>query len=333
MATPEREETMRIVSAQPAVTAPRPVVENGNGYRGKRHGVDAQSDTSSARDLLALIRPHQWIKNGFVAAPLFLTPWAWGWETVGATSLGMLAFCLVASAVYIMNDYVDREADRKHPRKRHRPLAAKRVSVQAAFLMMGLLLVSGLAVAFSLSVPFVLILAAYFGLNVGYSMGLKDVAIADVLIIAGGFVLRVEAGATLIAVATTHWITIMMGLLALFIALGKRRDDLINSMTASHRPSLEGYNKAFLDNAMTAVLGALLVTYLIYTTDADVMVRMESEQLFYTAPFVAAGIMRYLQLMFVEKRSGDPTGIALTDRFLQGTIVGWALCFALLLYA
>lgn len=351
---------MRIMEAGPATTTSEPIVRdapttNGhsrtgypgsvrvhdpypsNGFQGNGNSRHTSHEVStppesSARQLLALLRLRQWVKNGFVAAPLFLTPWALAWDTVLATVVGIAAFCAVASAVYIMNDYVDRDGDREHPTKRQRPLAAQSVSIPAAFATFVLLLASGFTLALSLSVPFALVLAGYFALNVGYSAGLKNVAIADVMIIALGFVLRVEAGAMLIGVPTTEWITIMTGLLALFIALGKRRDDLVKSVSTSHRSSLAGYNRPFLDNAMTAVLGALLVTYVIYTTDAGVMMRMESRQLFYTTPFVAAGIMRYLQIMFVERQSGDPTELVWTDRFLQGAIMGWAVCFGLILY-
>lgn len=295
--------------------------------------VISKPSRSLGHQIVALLRPHHWVKNIFVLVPLLLTPTALTWSAIALASLGVMAFCLVASAVYVMNDYMDREADRLHPEKRFRPLAAGTVPTTLALSIMLLLLVGGLAVAWVLATRFFILLATYFTLNVGYSMGLKNIPIVDVLIVMLGFVLRVEAGASLIGVATTEWITIMTGLLALLLALGKRRDDVLNRMESNHRSSLVGYNKPFLDNAMTAVLGALLVTYIIYTTNPLVAARMYSDQLFYTTPFVAAGIMRYLQLLFVEGRSSDPTDVVLTDRVLQGTIVGWALCFGVLLYA
>jgi 4-hydroxybenzoate polyprenyltransferase len=287
---------------------------------------------SLPHQVVALLRPHHWVKNIFVLVPLLLTPWAMTWEAIGAALLGVAAFCAVASAVYVLNDYMDREADLMHPEKRFRPLASGSVPVPVAFAMMGSLLTLGFMIASSLAGQFVALLAVYFVMNVGYSMGLKAIPIVDVLIVTIGFVLRVEAGASLIGVATTQWITIMTGLLALLLALGKRRDDVMNSREVGHRSSLVGYNKPFLDNSMTAVLGALLVTYIIYTTDPGVAARIDSEYLFYTTPLVAAGIMRYLQLLFVEARSSDPTDVVLSDRVLQGTILGWAVCFGFLLY-
>ncbi|WGF87093.1 decaprenyl-phosphate phosphoribosyltransferase [Marinivivus vitaminiproducens] len=281
---------------------------------------------------LALLRPHQWIKNLFVAAPLFFTPSELTAESVVRVLLGMVCFCVLASAVYILNDYADREADRRHPEKCMRPLAAGTVSVSTAFALMAVLFVGGTTVAFLLSPTFALLALVYFGLNLGYSFGLKHFAIVDVMIIAFGFILRVEGGARLIEVAPSAWIVIATGLLALFLAIAKRRDDLVRSLGQDHRRSLDGYNKPFLDTALAVILGALLVAYMVYTTDVAVMERLGTPKLFYTAPFVVAGILRYLQITLVEERSGSPTKIVLTDRFLIVTVLGWALVFGALIY-
>lgn len=281
---------------------------------------------------LALLRPHQWIKNAFVAAPLFFTPWALTADSVATVGLGVVAFSALASAVYVLNDYVDRAADRLHPEKSRRPLAAGTVSVPMAFAFMGLLLAIGLGIAFGLSTGFAALALAYLVVNLGYSFGLKHVAIMDVLLIALGFVLRVEAGSVLIGVESSAWIVIASGLLALFLALAKRRDDVVRSLGGEHRRSLDGYNRVFLDTALAVVLGALLVAYLIYTTDAAVMARLGTDRLFYTAPFVVAGVLRFLQITLVEERSGAPTRIVATDPFLIGSVTGWALAFALLIH-
>lgn len=281
---------------------------------------------------LALLRPHQWIKNLFVAAPLFFTPSELSAESVLRVLLGIACFCALSSAVYILNDYADREADRRHPEKCHRPLAAGTVSVKAAFSLMAALFVVGTSVAFMLSPTFALLALLYCGLNLGYSLGLKHFAIIDVMIIAFGFILRVEGGARLIDVVPSAWIVIATGLLALFLAIAKRRDDLVRSLGQDHRRSLDGYNKPFLDTALAVVLGALLVAYMVYTTDQAVMERLGTSKLFYTAPFVVAGILRYLQITLVEERSGSPTKIVLTDRFLIVTVLGWALVFGALIY-
>lgn len=311
---------------KPRAPAAPPPPKDGTGT------VPATGKVGKPREIVRLLRPKEWVKNIFVAAPFLLTPEAQSWGAAFAVFWGILAFSAVASAVYVLNDYQDREADRHHPVKRHRPLAAGTVSPTAALSLLGFLLGVGFGLALWLSIPFALVVGAYFLLNVGYSYGLKDVAIMDVLIIAMGFILRVEAGALLVGVIATIWITLMTGLMAVFIGLAKRRDDLIRAMGADHRSSLQGYNKAFLDNAVTVVLGALLVAYLIYTTDREVAARMGTDGLVYTTPFVLVGILRYLQLMFVEERSGNPTDLVLKDRVLRGSIVGWAVAFGVIIY-
>ncbi len=277
------------------------------------------SQPSSLAALLWLLRPHQWVKNAFVLAPLAFTPSAMSLTNLGLALASVACFCAMASAVYVLNDYLDREADRLHPTKRDRPLAAGTVAVPVALLTMLALVFAG-------------VLAGYAAINVAYSLRLKRVAIIDVVIIALGFVLRVEGGARVIDVEPSSWIVIMTGLVALFLALAKRRDDLVKQLGRGHRASLDGYNRPFLDVAISVVLGALLVAYLIYTTDSTVMARLGTENLFYTAPFVVVGVLRYLQLTMVMEMSGSPTKVVLSDRFLILTIVGWIAAFAALLY-
>jgi 4-hydroxybenzoate polyprenyltransferase len=282
--------------------------------------------------ILMLLRPKQWIKNTFVAAPLFFTPDRISGDSIIAVLAGFAAFCMVASAVYCLNDFRDREADRSHPVKRARPLASRAVSPAAALVLMVCLLVGGVALA-AWRVPVIVpILGVYFLINVAYSLYLKSIAVIDVLIVAFGFVLRVQAGAMLIAVEPSAWILIVTGLLALFIALAKRRDDIIRDMDSGHRKSLEGYSRQFLDGSLMAVLSTLLVSYLIFTTDQAVMARLGSERLYFTGPFVIAGVLRYLQLTIVYERSGSPTDLVYTDKGLQLSIVGWLLAFGLILY-
>lgn len=287
---------------------------------------------SAVPPLLVLLRPHQWVKNAFIAAPLFFTPSAVNVGSVTVVLLGMLAFCALSSAVYILNDYMDRAADRLHPRKRLRPLAAGSVPIPLALGLMAVLAVGGLALAAALAPRFAGIALVYLFVNALYSLKLKDVSIVDVMLVALGFVLRVYGGAELINVLPSVWIVICTGLLALFMALAKRRDDLVKNVDTSHRSSLEGYTKQFIDTAITTVLGALLVSYLIYTTDQAVMTRIGSHNLYLTTPFVIAGVLRYLQITVVEERSGSPTALALTDKFLVLTVLGWLATFGVLIY-
>ena len=283
--------------------------------------------------VIRLLRPHQWVKNAFLAAPLFFTPSEVDAASVTAVALGFVAFCLVSSGVYVVNDLADRESDRLHPAKRTRPIAAGQVGVPMALVLAILLVGGGGVVAVALSASFASVLGVYLLLNLAYSLRLKHVAIVDVLLIAAGFVLRVEGGAALAGIVPTPWIIIMTGLLALFLALAKRRDDLVLALNNDHRRSLDGYNRSFLDAAVGVTLGALLVSYLVYTTDEQVMQRLGSRNLFYTAPFVVAGLLRYLQITLVEERSGAPTRIVLTDGFLIATVLGWIVVFAALIYS
>lgn len=282
--------------------------------------------------LLRLMRPRQWVKNAFVAAPLFFTPSMVSPGPALRVGAGVLCFCAISSAVYILNDYVDRDADRLHETKRNRPLAADTVSATAALALMGVLLVAGLTGAFALGLGFGLMGAAYFALNLSYSMGLKRVSILDVMIISIGFVLRVYAGGALIAVTPTVWIIVCTGLLALFVALAKRRDDLAKGLGGEHRASLAAYSTRFLDTSIAIVLGALVVSYIIYTTDLENRHRFGTDQLFITTPFVIAAVLRYLQITIVEERSGSPTDIVLTDRFLIFAALGWLATFGWLIY-
>jgi decaprenyl-phosphate phosphoribosyltransferase len=283
--------------------------------------------------LFRLMRPRQWVKNAFVAAPLFFTPEALTGAGITATVTAVLVFCLLSSAVYVVNDYCDREADRLHPEKRRRPIASGEVSAGMAVVLAVVLLACASAMTLTrLPHDFAPLAATYFVLNVLYSLKLKHVAILDVLIVATGFVLRVAAGAAAISVHPSVWIMICTGLLALFLAVAKRRDDLVKTMSDAHRPSLAGYNLRFVDASLAMILGALLVSYLIYTTDTAVITRYGTDKLYVTAPFVAAGVLRYLQITLVEERSGSPTEIALTDKFLILSVLGWAAVFAAIMY-
>ena len=290
------------------------------------------ADRRPALEIVRLLRPRQWVKNAFVAAPLFFTPSEVSSASVLRVALGIVCFCALSSAVYILNDYMDREGDRLHAAKRDRPLAAGTVLPGTALALMAFLTVAGFLGAFLLEFRFGLIGSGYFILNLAYSFGLKRVSILDVMIIALGFVLRVYAGGALIGITPTVWIIVCTGLLALFIALAKRRDDVAKGLGGDHRASLSGYSGRFLDTAIAIVLGALVVSYIIYTTDIENRHRFGTDDLFITTPFVVAAVLRYLQITIVEERSGSPTDIALTDRFLILAAVGWVATFGWLIY-
>jgi 4-hydroxybenzoate polyprenyltransferase len=280
------------------------------------------------------MRPHQYIKNLFIFLPLFFAARIADTTLLLNAFIAFIAFSLVASAIYTLNDYHDIEEDRQHPRKKHRPLASGVITKPQAIGIMTLLLVSGVALMASLSLSATAILLAYVGMNIAYSLYFKHVAILDVTIIAIGFVLRLFIGSVVTDISLSMWIVIMTFLLALFMALAKRRDDVLIYLDTGKkmRKVIDGYNLQFLDSAMAIMAAVVSVAYTIYTTSAEVVERVHSEYLYLTALFVIIGIMRYLQIAFIHKESGSPTRIILEDRFMQLTLLGWIISFAWILY-
>lgn len=302
-------------------------------FRTTQQRRPAGSVADLAMAALLLIRPRQWVKNAFVFAPLFFTPAAMSVDALQLVFLGFVCFCCVSSGVYCLNDVRDRDSDKNHPKKRLRPVASGRISVTAAVALAGVLIASGFGIATVLAPAVVPALLLYLIVNIAYNIILKNIAIIDVLAISFGFVLRVYGGAEVIGVVPTPWIQICAGLLALFIALAKRRDDVVLAIGAEHRVSLSGYTRLFLDVCIAVTLAALLVSYMIFTLMDDAMARLGSDQLFVTVPFVIAGIFRYLQLTLVFERSGSPTELVFKDWFLVAAVAGWLLVYAFLIYA
>ncbi len=283
-------------------------------------------------DYVRLIRPAHWVKNGIIIVPLFFTPELVTKAATGAVTVTVTIFCLMTSAVYVFNDWADRKADAAHPIKRFRPIASGRAEPRVALILALALALGSLAFATAFEPDVLPYVAAYAGLNIAYSLYLKHIAIVDVCVIALGFIIRVQAGVAAIHAVPSPWISILTGLIAMFLALAKRRDDLVLNVDREHRRSLGGYNAPFLDIAVTVILGALLVAYLIYTTDPQVIARYGTARLHYTAIFVAAGVLRYLQIGIVEHRSGAPTEVILSDKFLIVTFALWTAAVGVLIY-
>ena len=285
-------------------------------------------------DILQLLRPHQWVKNGIVLAGLIFSGSASHLDKSIDALLATLIFCLLSSTVYIINDIADADADRKHPDKASRPIAAGRITVATA---VGLAIVLGagsLAAAHSMQWGFFLTGAAYLILNILYSTWLKHIVIIDVMSIAAGFVLRALAGALVIDVNFSGWLLITSFLLAMFLALGKRRYEMValDNGGKDHRPILEQYSTYFLDQLIGIVTPAVLVCYLIYVISPDVKHRLGTEYLYLTVPFVIYGIFRYYYLIHRENKGGSPTRILLTDRPIIITVLLWLTTAVLLLY-
>lgn len=283
---------------------------------------------------IKLLRPKDWAKNLFLFVPLFFAGDLFDWSKILLVAVGVFCFCCVASSIYIINDYRDREDDRKHPVKKFRPLASGVVSPAIALVMFAVLLLAGLALAFYLDIPFAFLLAAYFVMNMGYSFGLKNVSILDIFIVAIGFAIRVKAGGVLADVDVTTWLNMMVFLLALFMAIGKRRDDvLLSESSGMHmRKVMKGYTVEFLNSLLALVSGIIIVAYFMYTLSDRMIAKHQTARLFYTGVFVMAGIMRYLQIIFVQKDAGSPTKILFKDRFIQIVIILWIISFYFILY-
>lgn len=287
-------------------------------------------------ECIKLLRPAQWCKNLFVFLPLFFAQSITDLPRLYACCVAFVLLCLVSSSIYILNDIKDVEYDRQHPQKCRRPIASGSVSVKRAWMMYGgiLLLAAGIWLVLLRDVQLGIVLGIYILLNHAYSLWLKHISILDVMIVASGFVLRIIAGAVAADVVPSHWIVIMTFLLALFLVMAKRRDDVLKyeKGETTTRRNIKSYNKMFLDHSLTLVAGVTLVSYLMYTVDANVIAQFDCEYVYSTSIFVLAGILRYLQLTLVEEKSWSPTLIIARDRFLQICIVCWLVLFGVIIY-
>jgi len=286
------------------------------------------------KDIIHLIRPKDWAKNLFLFVPLFFAGRLFEMETIKDLFYGFLCFCAIASAVYIINDYRDIEFDKLHPEKSSRPLASGKISKPKAVILAILLIIAGFTGAWFIRDKFMFVLALYFLLNLAYSFGLKNLPIVDIVIIAIGFVLRIKAGAVIAKVGLTEWLTIMVFLLALFMALAKRRDDVIlkNQSGMDMRKAVKGYNLQFINVGISLISSIIIVSYIMYTMSNEVQERIGTYRIYYTALFVIMGLFRYLQLVYVDEKSQSPTKILYKDRFIQVCLILWIVCFYVILY-
>lgn len=278
-------------------------------------------------NIIKLLRPHQYVKNLFVFAPLLFT-FHFVFNDVINTITVFILFSLLASSIYVINDYMDIEEDKQHPKKRFRPLASGEVSKGTAKILIISLSSISLIGAYLFNIDLFIVLCIYFVLNIAYSLKLKHITIVDIFIIATGFVLRLFAGTSVIETPLSMWIIILTFLLALFLAVAKRRDDVLLSAEGKEtRKNIDGYNLEFVNAIMVFMSGVIVVAYILYTVSGEVLNRLHTQHLYLTAFFVILGIMRYMQITFVEGNSGSPTKLVLKDRFLQITILFWLLSF------
>ncbi|PZR27841.1 MAG: decaprenyl-phosphate phosphoribosyltransferase [Citrobacter freundii] len=281
-----------------------------------------------------LLRPKDWAKNLFLFIPLFFAGQLENLHKVVDLSLAFLCFSAIASSIYILNDYRDVEDDRRHPVKCKRPIASGEVSKPAALIIALALIIAGFAGSLMIREKFTFVLAIYFVINLGYSFGLKNVSILDIILLAAGFVLRLKAGSVVSQIALSEWIVIMVFLLALFMAIGKRRDDVLLKLESGvdMRKSVKGYNLDFLNTVLALICAVIIVAYFMYTMSERTIARLGTYRLYYTCLFVIAGLMRYLQIIFVSSDSGSPTKILYKDRFIQVTLLLWVISFFLIIY-
>ncbi len=285
-------------------------------------------------NLLYSLRPGQWTKNLFVFAALVFAQRLNDSDAVIRAVIAFGVFCALSGATYLVNDVFDRPQDRQHPLKQHRPIASGEVSATLALTVAAVLGSVALMVAFALGPPFFIMAVAYVALFSAYSAFLKHVVIVDVLTIAAGFTLRATAGAAVIGVPISHWLLVCTTLLALFIALSKRRHELtlLTDAAAEHRPILGEYTPYLLDQMISVVTASTLIAYAFYTISPETTAKFGTDLLSLTIPFPLYGIFRYLYLVHRHDQGGSPAELVINDRPLLVCVALWALSVIFIIY-
>ena len=318
--------TGRSGTAAPELLAPPAVPGRGRGREPAARAIEIPAL------LLRSMRPRQWAKNGVVLIGLVFARELGKPDQVARAVLGVLVFCVLAGAVYLANDLLDLDKDRLHPTKRNRPLASGRLPVAVGAVASGALVLAGLLTAFVLSRDFFAVAVAYLALQAAYIGLLKHLVILDVMVLAAGFVLRAVAGALVVDVPISPWLYVCTMLLALFLALGKRRQELVllSGAAAGHRPSLEQYSVRLLDQLIQVVTTSLVFAYMLYTFSAENLPKSHAMML--TIPFVLYGLFRYLYLVHERGEGGSPEEVLLRDRPTFACVALWVLTAVLILY-
>ncbi|MGD0224862.1 MAG: decaprenyl-phosphate phosphoribosyltransferase [Terriglobia bacterium] len=289
---------------------------------------------STLRALVETLRPQQWVKNGFIFAALIFSQSLTRWDRCRQVLLAALVFCLVSSATYVLNDIMDASEDRHHPLKKLRPIASGQLNAGTAAIAGVVFGTAGLVEAWRLNSNFFGIVVAYLVLNILYSTFLKRVFLLDVFIVAAGFLFRVIAGGLVIRVPVSPWLIVCTTLLALFIALSKRRHEmvLLGRRASEHRAILADYSPYFLDQLISIVTASTVVSYALYTLSPDVQSKFPGKRLEMTIPFVLFGIFRYLHLIHHRDQGGNPTRSLFTDPVLLSVVLLWAAAVVLIIY-
>ncbi|MBF1397105.1 MAG: decaprenyl-phosphate phosphoribosyltransferase [Prevotella histicola] len=289
------------------------------------------------KNLIRLIRPKQWIKNLIVLLPVFFGGALLHPSAIYAGLITALSFSFAASSIYCLNDIIDIENDKHHPIKCNRPLASGAISIPQGYTLMVLMLILSMASTFLLydhQLETAGVIAFYWLLNIGYCLKLKQYAIIDVCIVAFGFVLRVLAGGISTSIHLSKWIVLMTFLLMLFLSFAKRRDDVVRMNETGHAPRQNTirYNLTFINQAITITSSVTLVCYIMYTVSPETIQNFHTDYLYLTSVFVLVGLLRYIQIAVVDKKSGDPTKVILRDRFTQLIVLAFGLAFLFIIY-
>lgn len=283
--------------------------------------------------LIISLRPKQWTKNFFVFAGIIFSLNFFQAALLLKVIYAFIIFCSLSSSIYLINDVRDAENDRKHPTKKRRPIAAGQLNPIFALCLSALLALFALSASFALNTLFAFTALTYFTLMIFYTFALRDVVILDVFSIAAGFVLRAIAGVVVIAVELSPWLVICTILLALFIALGKRRHELVTlEAAAEHRKILDEYTPQLLDQLISAVAGSTVMAYTLYTLWPETIAKFKTHNLVYSVPFVLYGIFRYLYLIYKKEKGGKPEEVLLTDFPLLADIALWIGSIILIIY-
>jgi len=282
-----------------------------------------------------LLRPKHWIKNIFIFAALIFSLNLFNIVKLIASLQSFFAFCLASSFVYIINDIIDIKQDRKHPKKRNRPIASGKISIKNAIIISIVCLIISMAFAYFVNLNTLIIILVYIFVNIIYSIKIKNVVILDVMFIALGFILRMIAGATAIEVSFSNWILLTTFCISLFLGFGKRRGEILlqnNNTQKNTRFVLKLYSTQFLDYMIISSVTLTIISYALYTIDLEVIKRFGTDKLIYTVPLVIYGIFRYLYVIYKSDSNGDPTEVVLKDKSIISVVLLWILLVICLIY-
>jgi 4-hydroxybenzoate polyprenyltransferase len=286
------------------------------------------------KQLIISLRPHQWTKNLLLFAALIF---GGKLQDIHLLSLSILAFFIysfISGSIYTINDITDKDKDKQHPEKKNRPIASGKLPVKIAWPAAIILLALGLSLSFYLNKAFGYVILLYVALTISYSVKLKQIAIIEIIIVAIGFVLRAIAGAEIIEVTISDWLLVCTFFLALFLVIGKRRYELVilEESAEKHRKILEDYNPKMLDQMVAVVSSATIVSYALYTLDAETIARFQTGNLIYTIPFVTLGLFQYFYLIYKKKLGGSPEKLLIKDPIIAASAIGWILTVTLIIY-